>query len=92
VIAPENPPVVDEKVPVMPVISSIPGLAVVVRVMVPEALKPLPVMVKVAIVVPARACGAQTAAKRRPNIPNVYLLRRAYLYSRDFDFSFRGSL
>jgi hypothetical protein len=92
VIAPENPPDVVEKVPVMPVISSIPGLAVVVRVMVPEALKPPPVIVKVAIVVPARACGAQTAAKRRPHIPNVYLIRLVYLYSRELDFSVRGSL
>jgi hypothetical protein len=74
VIAPENWAEVDEKDPVMPTISSTPGVAVVMRVIVPEPLMPVPVMVKVPTVVPARTCGAQKAPARRTHITKVFVI------------------
>ena len=71
VIAPENPPEVVENDPVIPMISLTPGVAVVMSVIVPEPWMPVPVMVKVPTVVPARACGAHKAHVRSKPIPTV---------------------
>ena len=74
VIAPEKPPpLVVEKEPVIPTISSTPGVPVVITVMVPEALMPLPVTVKVPTVVSARVWKAKDPTRIMP-IPNVVLI------------------
>jgi hypothetical protein len=60
VIEPENPPpVAVEKEPVMPVMSSMAGFPVVVKLIVPELVMPLPLMAKDSTIVPALACGVK---------------------------------
>jgi hypothetical protein len=63
VITPEKPPsFVVKKLPVIPVMSSTPGVAVVTKVRVPEPLMPLPLMVKFDVSVSANAAGAIASA------------------------------
>jgi hypothetical protein len=62
----------------MPVIWSTAGSEVDVRVMVPEALIPLPVMVKVPTVVPAN----RVAPKRRAPIQNMVLIKLPVVYAK----------
>jgi hypothetical protein len=81
VIAPEKPlALVVENDPVMPTISSTPGVPVVVRVMVPEPLRLLPVMVKVPTVVSARVWNAKKDPMRIMPVPNVVLIRCISVY------------